>query len=1049
VRVLLEGVRPGEPCELLLGGEPAPFQYTGEQGERGAVVMLELGFEADRPRELTVRPATNQPTDLSRQKLALDGATTIGHEPATVTLSADVESETALRGPILGFAGHSLGSRIEADLAFQSPTLERTNDGPLFTDYTFTLQFADEGVYRLDMRCYRHRSWVAVAERFTLGMNARWVWTLNPEDRLDSILTHRGPEFESEKQPSIEPLAAERSGGVLGRLQMPVLNEYFVPNNLGWFSLFDSAGEESGLLGVVGLYGDQWREPVANMPELRVAEGRAEWHASLVSGQRHWMLYQAPVEREHTLESRLTPHRIHAEFNVLPLEAHMELSGERCYDASSWRQPGLFEAGDFHAAAHQRTDAIEPLQRAWSEMNQGEGVSDSAFDYLMTPGRDPAKAMYDRLLRRFQRWVRQFQGYREGRPDYDKNTLGFARHLRQLLIAYELLRRDGALTEQQIGRLNSYFVFAGKRIADEGRWPTSRTWLHPDHPESVRDFYAYGGEHKPDRLVWTNNLPNFQSDPMCALAHLSALFPEYPEAERWQRMAIEDIERQLSAYSGESGAWEEAINYALATLSYLLVTFRVLKHRLGINYFQDERVRRLIGWLCRFFGPYDPRFGVHTWPGIGNAILPVLGSDLLLAYAGELSDQDPLRRHCIAVYQKQADRARVSQRDLCLVAAMAPLPEGAYELPPLTSEHMDELGVAMRDRHNKPDESYLFQKIGFWKDHYEQDESAFNWYAKGAPLCMEYGTYAQDAALGASHNLVEIPDMDPLRRGYLADHMLCPALDYTHCEIPITLKLMWGRVRSFEEIDGNDAKQNRERTPYHYIGDQNPVGPKAWKVRKLLFVKPDYVVLFDRVYGDVPHRYNLHVTADQLKRQGACVHASGRFDLDLLAYIQHPIKPTFEQGELTPSIRGKDDPQEAAKHRQSYFRLYNHEDGIYRTLLFAKEREREVHISTVGEHGIQVVTPEYMDYVFVHEQPIQVKTDDIQFEGHTGWIRRENNGTVRAVMLDGQRLEAFGYCFAGRGPWTYNIEQSDAFTIKNGPPRRITVHRTESRNREQ
>ena len=67
----------------------------------------------------------------------------------------------------------------------------------------------------------------------------------------------------------------------------------------------------------------------------------------------------------------------------------------------------------------------------------------------------------------------------------------------------------------------------------------------------------------------------------------------------------------------------------------------------------------------------------------------------------------------------------------------------------------------MRHDHLSEKESYLFQKVGFAKDHYEQDETAFNWYAKGTPLCMDYGTYTGDASVGAVHNLVDIPDMAP------------------------------------------------------------------------------------------------------------------------------------------------------------------------------------------------------------------------------------------------------------------------------------------------
>jgi hypothetical protein len=659
---------------------------------------------------------------------------------------------------------------------------------------------------------------------------------------------------------------------------------------------------------------------------------------------------------------------------------------------------------------------------------------------LLDPTPERRRELYDSLVARFELWVRQFQGWRRGDNDYQKNVIGFTRWLRGMLIAYEMLRRDGALSNEEIGRLNAYFVFAARRIMDEGRWPHSRTTLHPDHPESSRDFYEYGGEHKPDRLFWTNCLPNFQSDPLCALAHLSALFPDHPDAPAWRRKALDDLDGQLDAYCGKSGAWEESINYALYTFSYFVITFRALKQKLGIDYFNDERVRRYAAWLVRFFGPRDKRFGAWTWPAIGNAVVPQNQADYLLCYAAELPEADPLREQCLAVYQLCEPDCRPGEHFPTMVAAMAPIPGRPYTLEPVDSEHMDELGVAMRHASRTPSESYLFQKIGFWKDHYENDESAFNWYAKGTPFCMEYGTYTGDAAAGGAHNLVEIPDMDGLRRGYLADHLFTPALDYTRCEMPVTLKLLWGRVRSFEEVDDKDGKIDRTKTPYFYIGDDNPVGPKTWKVRMLFFVKPDYLALFDRVYGDVPHRYNLHFTGGSLRREGQIIRGDGRFELDLECLVQRPSQFEMETGELVPNLnRPGRDPEEMLKHAQRYFRVHNHTDGIYRTLLFARERGRNVQLRPFGQHGMQVVTSEYTDYIFLHNEPIRDGDGGVLFAGRAGWIRRDAHGRVQAILADGDELRAFGVVLKGRGPWTYNLDGTGAIDIKSGPPRPVST----------
>ena len=304
---------------------------------------------------------------------------------------------------------------------------------------------------------------------------------------------------------------------------------------------------------------------------------------------------------------------------------------------------------------------------------------------------------------------------------------------------------------------------------------------------------------------------------------------------------------------------------------------------------------------------------------------------------------------------------------------------------------------------------------------------------------MDYGTYTGDVGVAGAHNLVEIPDEDNLRRGYLANHIFTPVVDYTHCELPVTLKLLWGKVRSFAEVENKDGKIDRTNTPYFYIGDKNPVGPKCWKVRLLLFVKPDYVVLFDRVYGEVPHRYNLHFTGTDIRRAGNLITARGRYDLDLLAYVQQPAEFELETGELIPNVHpGCGGESARAKHAQHYFRLYNRQDGIYRTVLFAKESRREVRIESLGGSGVRVITPEYTDHVFLHNDVVR----EPGFVGRAGWIRQRADGQVQACVPDGEAIEAFGRQFEGRGPWSCGVTGTDRIELHGGAPR--TVQKTET-----
>ena len=1031
VRLNVPGLKPDAPCALRIDGQPWEFQYTGTQTDGAAQILVRLGFEKNQTRTLEFAPAPRCTTDRTPLPIALDRSTAIGVPGRELRLTPPAVRNGAVAGPLAGFATFPLESRILCGASLQSCSLTRTNDGPLFIEYELHYQFADHRDYRMVLRCYRDEPIIEVAETNALGMDSRLELTLNPQGLFDRFLGRES--FEGENQPSVEPLGQDRPKDILCRLQMPVLTEYFIPNNVGWFALFDNRNESRGMLGVLGLYGARWTRPVENMMHIYDRAGRVELHASLNGGTRHWLLYAGPLQTRHTPDQRLVFHRLHAQFNALRLDEHLDLSAGDVHDASCWDKPGFF-GPDYRVQARRNVEALPPLRRLLEQVPADTTVTAGGVPRPSVPLRtlldgtpQLQQIMLDDMVQRFEKWVRDFQGYRLGHHDYAKNVIGFTRRLRGLMIHYELLRKDAFLSDEQVRILNSYFAFAARRILDEGRWPHSRTWMHPDHPDSTRDFYTYGGEHKPDKLVWTNCLPNFQSDPICALLHLSALLPDHPDAAFWRRFAIDDINRQLDAYCGPTGAWEESINYALYTFSYMVITFRTLKNRCGIDYFQDQRMRRFAGWLTRFLGPVDKRWDKYTYPGVGNAVCPTGGGEYLLCYAGELEESDPLRQDLIAAYQRLEPNHLPLEHYPVVMATMAPIPDRTYPLRPLQSELMAEIGVAMRHGHPSPTESYLVQKIGFTKDHYESDETAFNWYAKGTPLTMDYGTYTGDIGGQAAHNLIEIPDLDNLRRGYLATSLFTPVVDYTRCEMPVTLKLSHGHVRSFAEVDGPPQKPL-----FFYIGDQNPVGPKTWKTRMLLFVKPDYLLILDRVFGAVPHRYNLHVTADDIRRDGATIHARGRFDLDLHCFVQHPTAFDLDTGELIPAPdrfgQGAANP-----HRQKFFRLYNHQDGLYRTVLFAKERDRQVTIESFGACGAKITTPQYTDYAFINDQLVTEQVDGVSFTGRVGWIRRHSDGRILAAMPDGDVIAAFNTRIEGMGPWSYNMEGKDELIIPGTP----------------
>jgi hypothetical protein len=141
----------------------------------------------------------------------------------------------------------------------------------------------------------------------------------------------------------------------------------------------------------------------------------------------------------------------------------------------------------------------------------------------------------------------------------------------------------------------------------------------------------------------------------------------------------------------------------------------------------------------------------------------------------------------------------------------------------------------------------------------------------------------------------------------------------------------------------------------------------------------------------------------------------------------------MEEGELIPGgVR---------EQRQRFCRLYNPADGVYRTVLFAQERGRDVRLEPVGAAGVRIVTREYEDLVFINDERATENLTDAQFQGRVGWIRRETSGRISACVPDGESISALGMTIAGRGPWWYDDHDSPELSVAS-VPRPIQVQRS-------
>ena len=445
-------------------GGPAPFQADG------AAVVLKLGFAEDEAKTLVFLPAERSGTDLSVVELPLaDGVKLKG---------IDIPSESPLAA-ILGFSCRQpdilRGAPGGRQLAPGSTTgrSSRTTPWPTVTP--------EGAATPLAFRCHKGDPIVEVVETFSLGMEAELVWTLNPEGRFTHVL--HGDRLR-ERVPA--RVAAAGAGHPSAASRCRASASTTSPTTTAGSPSTTASACLASLASTVPSGGSRWRTcrglpapPPSGAPRWSMGNG-----VSCFSPGR----WRRPMPRSAAWSFIGS----NAEFNALRLDEHLDLSGGcGCSTRDAGTSQGLF-SGDFLAAARRRFDRFPCLRQALDTpdawMRQCGEIHLATAAALLEPTAAQHRKLHGLLLQRFAKWVRQFQGHRAGGHDYQKSVIGFSRLLRGMLIAYELLRKDGALSDAQVRELNSYFVFAARRILDEGRWPHSRTWLHPEHPESHPRF---------------------------------------------------------------------------------------------------------------------------------------------------------------------------------------------------------------------------------------------------------------------------------------------------------------------------------------------------------------------------------------------------------------------------------------------------------------------------------------------------------------------------------------------------------------------------------
>lgn len=503
----------------------------------------------------------------------------------------------------------------------------------------------------------------------------------------------------------------------------------------------------------------------------------------------------------------------------------------------------------------------------------------------------------------------------------------------------------------------------------------------------------------------TSRKHNFHTDNITIIGTAALCFPEHPNAKQWLDYALTDLVWQMEN-SVLDGAWWEVPRYHGAVLRSLIPFAWALKRNAKFDLFASAGFRGLLDWLVRCQTPRDRVYGeflkkggvsgtngaesmayapdaVAETPNVGDAELVNYWCANLAMAAPAYRQSDPGFAGRLMWGWERAGSPYAPESNL-LLAPLVLIDPAIRSVPQkLGSENMPRAGYAvMRSDYDRPDEKYLFFTCGPKREtsHKHRDQNSFMLFAEGVPLALEAGS-------------------GPYRS---ADQELWHKATISHNTV-----LFGGRDQDME--DGRILKFVSKDAADYLAADASRAARVPQFTRHILFVKPDYFIIWDFIRSYVPAEWLLHGPAREIVKSEHRLEFLTSWDVSLDVHFLLPEgKIEVWEGEgrfghwQTPAGRGAP-PVPMLK----YVKVKNDKRQDFLTILHPrKSTEAKLSARLVGkeENVIEVRLGEQVDRVmlFPASREYTDTEQNIRMRGRVAVVRR---GPINGeVLLDGEFL---------------------------------------------
>jgi hypothetical protein len=562
----------------------------------------------------------------------------------------------------------------------------------------------------------------------------------------------------------------------------------------------------------------------------------------------------------------------------------------------------------------------------------------------------------------------------------------------RLALNYDLIAGAGLLTAEDEAFVRRTLVFGAHVLSHPDYWNTSRG------------------------LCSAN--PNMTNSILLPRGMLSLLLSGHPKSPEWLQAAENELQHELKEWISPGGAWVENPGYQAASLDSLFLLAQAIRNVRGRDYFADAQFKATMDYYGFILTPPDRRFppkrpqadsepggppaSPMTQPSVGDMF-----SGYVTCFNGWMAkaaaDSDPaFSARQQFFWQSQRSTLASAGRAKGFVMALVD-PELPAAPPKELSRSFPGFGSIMRSSWTDPEASYVAHRTGPNVHHFHDDFNSIVYYAKGAPLCLDFGNCYQPVHRHEPwyHNRVSFHKSDsPQTFGSTGDLVLMRDLPSTAC-------YSYGRTR------GGGNQEDHRHVLLVRSGDRRDT---------------TYLVIRDQTVNGQPDQrfhWNLWCLAGEPEIVGNRIHFPGRMGVDLDVHLLGPVRPEVEKDhwawEQHIYVWG---PFAEQQHGIRATKHLSKEDFLA-VLHPRKQGQEAARTTTLAEgNAIRIEHSEGTDYVLLAPRTAaDVRDGEVNLQGQVALVRSGPGGRLTLAVLQGDPAEA------SAGDWSLKSTAPVALTI--------------------